>query len=58
MYNPQIKIISSEHNWTSIRYVSSNAKSRIATDKLAEKYENGEVTIVNPDKLYRAKAEA
>ena len=58
MYNPQIKIISSENKWTTFKYVASNARSRMATLLLNIKYKNGEVDILNPEKLYKREVEA
>ena len=47
MNNIAIKIISCGPKWTHIRYVASNAKSRIATEKLVNDFKTKMVDVVN-----------
>ena len=58
MYNPEIKIISSESKWTKYRYVASNANSRMLTKALEDMFLKGQINIVNPDKLFKKAAES
>lgn len=48
---PRIKILHVDSKWTSIRYVNSNAKSRIKTEQLKSDFENGILDVVNPQSL-------
>ncbi|MDX1478797.1 MAG: hypothetical protein R3301_13885 [Saprospiraceae bacterium] len=54
----RIKVINSNKNWTSFRYMSSNATSRMSTPMLHKKFQKGEVHIVNPKafELYEEEA--
>ena len=54
----RIKVLNSNKNWTSFRYISSNATSRMATPLLHKKHEKGEILIVNPKafELYEEEA--
>ncbi|MGA0232912.1 MAG: hypothetical protein ACO3M5_02370 [Saprospiraceae bacterium] len=47
MNNVAVRVISCGPKWTHIRYVSSNAKSRIATKKLVNDFKNNTLDIVN-----------
>lgn len=51
MNNIAIRIISCGPKWTHIRYVSSNAKSRISTQKLIDDFKRNTVDIVNDSAL-------
>ncbi len=47
MNNIAIKIITCGPKWTHIRYVASNAKSRIATEKLVSEVKKNVIDVVN-----------
>ncbi len=48
---PRIKILNTDKKWTSIRYVNSNAKSRIRTDQLKSDFDKGILDVINPQSL-------
>jgi len=51
MNNIAIRIISCGPKWTHIRYVTSNAKSRISTEKLVSDFKSNTVDVVNDSAL-------
>jgi hypothetical protein len=51
MNNIAVRIINCGPKWTHIRYVSSNAKSRISTKKLIEDMRKNAIDVVNENAL-------
>ena len=47
MNNIAIRIISCGPKWTHIRYVASNAKSRISTEQLVKDIKKNVIDVVN-----------
>lgn len=47
MNNIAIKVITCGPKWTQIRYVASNAKSRISTEKLISDVKSNRIDVVN-----------
>ena len=43
-----IKIMSNMGKWSNIKYVNSNARSRMSTKQLIQDHNNGKIDIVNP----------
>lgn len=43
-----IRIISNVGKWSNIKYVSSNARSRMNTKQLNDDFKNGLIDVVNP----------
>lgn len=47
-----VRVTASNSKWTSIQYLSSNAKSRIPTQALLDQMSSGKVRSINPHSIH------
>jgi hypothetical protein len=47
MKNIEVRVMDCGPKWSSIKYVSSNARSRISTQKLILQYKSNSIDVVN-----------
>ena len=50
-----LKVLSNFGKWSNVKYMSSNAKTRMNTKKLIDDHKSGKIDIINPWMLDESK---
>lgn len=47
-----VRVTTSNSKWTTIQYLSSNAKSRVPTKSILDQIEKGKMIALNPNNIH------